>query len=216
MKIISALSISLVAALLISACKKEKSKEGNTPPVKGTCDYAPYTAGSTFTYENINNKKDTMRYTLTVGGDTTVNGVKYVRLGNDSTHTFIRCNEGDYVQIADALRFQDYIASDLKTTYLKDYPAIGNSWNDTVEVSDGTRTVAAIIKYTISQKGISKTVLGRNFADVITVRVDGFALVLGNPVSVGTIGTVYYAKGTGMIETDADGDTTRLKSFSIK
>ncbi|CAL1521038.1 hypothetical protein [Chitinophaga sp. MM2321] len=205
----------LAGSMLLTACSKEMSREGDMPATSN-CDYAPYTTGSSFSYIDINQTQDTLAYTLTVSGDTTINNVVYKKVGDDSVFTCSNCKDGIYTQIASILTFQGYKADDLKITYLKDNVPAGTSWEDTVAVNNGGVTSSGILKQTITEKNITKTVNGKNYTDVIVVRMDASAIILNNPVSVGTISTSYYAKGVGLIEADQAEDTIKLLSYTLQ
>ncbi|HVI45920.1 MAG TPA: hypothetical protein VM802_13680 [Chitinophaga sp.] len=202
------------AGLVLTSCSKEMSKEGDAP--QGTpCEYAPYTNGSSFSFLNISQAGDTQRYTLTVSGDTTINGVTYKKVGDDNVFTCSSCKDGIYTQIA-SLTFQTYKADDLQLTYLKDNVAPGASWSDTITVKDGANTTTGILQHTVTGKGITKRVLNKDFLDVIVVRTDAFALLSGNTVPAGNVSTSYYAKGIGLVEADQPQDTIKLVDYILK
>lgn len=204
-----------ILACLISSCSKEESQEGGSITTPATnCAYAPYTAGSTFSYINISNS-DTSDYTLTVVGDTTINGATYKKVGNDSVFLCSGCDNGVYTQVANLLTFQGYHANDLKLTYLKDNVPAGGSWQDTITVNNGTISTTGILEFTVTEKDISKTVNGKEYENVIAVRMDAYAIILNNPVPVGTISTSYYSKGVGLIEADQEQDTTKIVSYVL-
>ncbi|WP_089890326.1 hypothetical protein [Chitinophaga arvensicola] len=205
----------MVTALF--SCSKEMSTEGegNLPPTSH-CDYAPYTNGSSFSYINVNRSKDTVAYTLTVSEDTTINGILYKKVGNDSVFTCSNCKDGIYTQVASILTFQGYSADDLKLTYLKDNVPVGTMWQDTITVSNGGASTSGILEFTVMEKDITKAVNGKDYASVIAIKMDAYAIVLGNPVSVGTISTSYYGKGVGLIEADQLQDTTRIVSYTLQ
>lgn len=208
--------IAILASMsLLFSCSKEMSREDNNTPPASNCDYAPYTKGSSFSYMNVNSAKDTIRYTFTVSGDTTINGNVYKIVGNDSVFTCSNCKDGIYTQVASILTFQGYSADDLRLTYLKDNAPAGTTWKDTITVSNGGATSSGILEYTITQKGITKNVNGKDFAEVIAVRMDAYAIILNNPVSVGTISTSYYGRGVGLIEADQLTDTTTILGYTL-
>jgi hypothetical protein len=208
--------MAVISATIFASCSKEESAEGESVPIPATaCDYAPYTPGSTFNYMNVS-QGDTMNYTLTVGGDTTINGTTYKVVGNDSVFICSTCKDGVYTQVANLLTFQGYQANDLQLTYLKDNVAAGTTWQDTITVNNGTVSTTGILEYTITETNGSKTVNGKEYEDVIAVRMDAYALLLGNSVPVGTVSTSYYGKGVGLIEADQEQDTTRIVSYSLQ
>ncbi|WP_143308570.1 hypothetical protein [Chitinophaga vietnamensis] len=213
MKSLYYLGTILLSCLLLFSCSKEMSREG-TGPVS-TCDYAPYTQGSTFTYLNFNQAKDSATYTLTVDGDTTINGNVYKKLRDDSVFMCSGCKDGTYSQVASIMSFQGFKASDLRLNYLKDFLPAGSVWKDTITASNGTIATTGVLQYTILGKGAGKTVNGKAYTDVITVQMEAAAIVGGNPVPVGILSTSYYAKGVGLIEADQAQDTTILLSYRI-
>lgn len=213
MKHLHALFLFLAGCTLLIACSKEMSNDGTGFP---TCDYSPYTTGTSFSYIDVNKTQDTISYTLTVSGDTSINGTSYKIVGDDSVFFCSSCKDGIYTQIASILTFQGYKADSLKLTYLKENAPLGGSWSDTVTVSNGNLTTKAVLQHTITQKGATKTVNGKNYLDVIAVKLDASAIVLNNPVAIGTISTSYYAKGIGLIEADQADDTIKLVSYILK
>lgn len=213
MKHLHALFLFLAGCTLLIACSKEMSHDGTGFPA---CDYAPYTNNSSFSYIDVNKTQDTISYTLKVSGDTTINGTTYKIVGDDSVFFCSNCKDGNYTQIASILTFQGYKADSLQLTYLKETAPTGSSWSDTVTVSNGQLTTKAILQHTITQKGVTKTVNGKNYLDVIAVKLDASAIVLNNPVAIGTISTSYYAKGIGLIEADQEDDTIKLVSYTLK
>ncbi|WP_147243433.1 hypothetical protein [Chitinophaga flava] len=213
MKNLHSLLMILAGFTLLIACSKEMSKEGTGFP---TCDYAPYTTGSSFSYIDVGQKQDTTSYTLTVSGDTTIGGTTYKKVRDDSVFFCSNCKDGIYTQIASLLTFQGYKADNVPLTYLKETVPQGSSWQDTVNVSNGTVTTKAILQHTIVQKGFTKTVNGKDYPDVIAVKLDASTILLDNAVPVGTVSTSYYAKGIGLIEADQTQDTIKLVSYIIK
>lgn len=213
MKHLHAFFLFLAGCTLLMACSKEISHDGTGFP---TCEYAPYTTGSSFSYIDVNLTQDTIAYTLTVSGDTTINGSTYKIVKDDSVFFCSNCKDGNYTQIASILTFQGYKADSLQLTYLKENAPLGSSWSDTVTVSNGTLTTKAVLQHSITQKGITKTVNGKDYLDVIAVKLDASAIVLDNPVPIGTISTSYYAKGIGLIEADQADDTIKLVSYILK
>lgn len=205
------LLLSSIAGLLILwACKKEKSREGTPPP--STCSYAPYEDGAVYTFEKTRDE-DTSRFTMTVTGDTTFEGKKFKKLHTDTATTYDRCDNGNYIQIVKGITIDSYTADSIQSIYLKDGEGLGRSWTDTTTVRKGSEEQSVVLKYTIQQKGTSKTVLGKEYPDVIAVKLDAQVYVLGNYVSIGTLATNYYAKDVGLIEINQEKDTTRLVSY---
>jgi len=206
-------TIMLCVLMLISCSKEMSTEEGE---VNSKCDYAPYTQGSTFTYLNVSTGGDSTQYTLTVNGDTTINGNVYRKLGDSTAFMCSNCTDGVYTQIASILSFDGYTASDLRLTYLKDFLPAGSTWSDTITVSAGGISTRALLQYTIVQKGSNKVVNGHDYTDVIGIQIDASATTASATLPVGTVAVNYYARGIGLIESDQAQDTTRLVNFNIK
>ncbi len=205
-------AISLCAFLLFS-CSKEMSTETDSP--NNSCSYAPYSQGSSFTYLSVNQSKDSTTYTLTVNGDTTINGNVYRKIGDDKVFMCSGCTNGVYTQIASILSFDGYKAADLRLTYLNDFLPVGSSWTDTISVKNDSTTSTAVLQYTIMEKGGNRMVNGKGYTDVITVQTDASATVMNTLLPLGTISTNYYAKGIGLIESDQSQDTTTLVGYTL-
>ena len=206
----------IAGSLMLAACKKEKSLE---EPVKtGTCDYAPYSTGSTFAYEQVAiGAPDTFRYTMEVKGDSVVGGKTFRVLETDDgsgSMSLFRCGGGDYIQLADVSELTGTPSEPVQTIYLKDNLALGKTWEEEFIIDlPIIGEIPLTVTYTIIQRGTGKTVLGTNYKDVIGVRMD----ISADPfLPVTELSTNYYAKGVGLIQLDTDSDTTRLRSYTIR
>ncbi|UYQ92883.1 hypothetical protein MKQ68_22645 [Chitinophaga horti] len=201
--------------IIASACRKEKSQEGT--PVEELCSYAPYYTGSSFAYTNTTIDDDVTEYSVTVTGDSTIDGKKYKMLETDldGSIAFSRCEGGVYTQVATDVALQGYEADIIISTNLKDNVRAGSSWEDTLSADTPLGYAKLTLTYTITQKDISKTVLTETFKNVIGVRMDASATIMGFPVDLGTLATNYYAAGVGLIQVDTDSDTTRITSYTI-
>jgi len=208
----------MIGGLILWACKKEVSREGEPPgTIPSTCGYAPYTNGSTYNYETYRGETaDTNFFTVTVTGDSTINGQSYKKLSSDTATTYDRCDNGTYHQMVKGLSYMGYSVDSVMSIYLKDFVPAGSSWSDTVTVKDGGVNVNVYLTYTITQKGINKRVFDLDYTEVIAVRLTAAAKVLGQTIPLGTLATNYYAKDIGLIEVDQEADTTRLRSYNIE
>ncbi|AWO01615.1 hypothetical protein DLD77_07860 [Chitinophaga alhagiae] len=205
----------VMVVVLLAACKKEKSQE--EPVVQNTCDYAPYTTGSSFAYQQVAvSSPDTFYYTLQVMGDSVVNGEQFRVLEDDagSGMSLFRCGGGSYVQLADIAAVSNVPSNVVKTEYLKENVALGGGWQEQFPINlPIVGDVQLTVDYTIMQKGTSKTVLGTVFNNVIGVRMEVSVPPYLPPTE---LSTNYYAKGVGLIQLDTDTDTTRLQSYAIR
>ena len=211
--------LAVSGGLFLWACKKEVSRESAAPPpVASTCSYAPYTAGSTYDFVNTNssNPLDSNFFTVTVTGDSTINGLTFRKLSSDTATTYDRCDgNGNYYQMVKGISFEGYSADSVVTLYLKDNVNAGASWNDTATVKKGTDEQKVMLTYTVTQKGGQKTVAGLDFTNVITVTLSASVKFLGTTIPLGIIATNYYAEGIGLIEIDQQDDTARLLKYNI-
>lgn len=201
----------LICTVLLSACKKEKSKE----PVIETCGYAPYTTGSSFGYEYASDT-DTFLYTITVIGDTLLEGKRFSILSSGTANQYIRCDNGRYYLFEPGISLPDYQTSDGFRLFLYDTKAIGTGWSDTINAVVSGEKKSALLVYTIIQKGIKKKILGQEYADVIGVRQDIALLSAGTVYPIGNIATYYYAKNVGYIQAISKDYTISLRNYNIK
>ncbi|MGX5818260.1 hypothetical protein ACWKWU_08705 [Chitinophaga lutea] len=207
-----------VASLIVLStlsCKKETSLE--TPPASNVCDYAPYTVGSEFSYEMVDNaSSDTLRFGLRALKDSIIDKKPHRVLEDDLTGelSFFRCGGGSYYQVAPITGIPNVPDTVIASLYLKDNAALGSSWEEEVLIDlPPIGQIPLTLSYTIIQKGTSKTVLGKRFDNVIGVRMD---ISLPPLLPAEEISTNYFAKGVGLIEVDTPADTTRIASYTIK
>lgn len=210
--------LALIGGLILWACKKEKSREGDPPgTIPSTCGYAPYTSGSTYNFETYTvSTADTTFFTMNVTGDSTINGQSYKKLASDTATTYDRCDNGTYHQMVKGLSYMGFTVDSVMSIYLKDFVAAGSSWSDTVTVKEDGINQDVYLTYTVTQKGINKRVFDLDFTEVIAVRLSASVKVLGTTISLGTLATNYYAKDIGLIQVDRAEDTTRLRSYNIQ
>ena len=136
--------------------------------------------------------------------DTTIGGLSYRKIRSEgSTNgnpvTYFNCTAGVTIAINyAAITAGGSVISQIKTTGLKANAAVGDTWTDQL-VQSPTQTVT--YTYTMVAKGISRTVSGINYPDVI--QVNSVTSVTnpagGADIVVGT-GTSYFARGVGPIE----------------
>ena len=92
--------------------------------------------------------------------------------------------------------------------YLKDSNSVGKKWSLSINYNGSP----VVHNYEVIENGISKTINGLNFSNVVHVK-------LSIPVS-GYVANSYYSPKVGLIKTDelSGGNTyvTEIKSYSIK
>ncbi len=195
---ISALLIS-TSLFLFASCKK--SETTNPPPQQDS--YLTTSAGSTWNYHQTDASGATpvsSDYTLTsTSRDSTINGRSY--------HVFTNSNSGNqYLTISGSDYYQfDSLPAALGTAvferlYLKD-AAAGTSWTQNLSVTlPGVPVpVPVTLSYNIAEKGISRTVNGTSYTDVIHVATSISSSFIPS-ASLSTDINTYYAKKYGLIE----------------
>ncbi len=188
----------LVLISIAISCKKT-----TTPVVADSQKYMSFTAGSTWTYETQNNiaATTTTNIVTSTNRDSTIEAKIY--------HVFTNSNgaPNDYYNITqnDYWTFKNLSASQgispVATIYLKDNAAVNISWSQVVNVpvSGFPAPVPVTFTNTIAEKGITRTVNGKAYTDVIrtttTIAVQGLP-----PGSITTDIQSYYAAKYGLIE----------------
>jgi len=208
--------------LLISSCAKESgfvpqvsskplTDAGGTPVVPATNDYQPFDTGSTWRYQDsLESSLDTTTNILT--GKTNVIDAKTFyemaesnRTGKDTSYYY----KGEHNYISNTKGFADGVGTEL--LYLNDNEAVGYTWNGQA-VADNPLVIGTY-KGTILEKDISKTVLGKNYTNVIHTQVVLTLTILG---TAGDLTCDFYtAKGIGIIEMDTDDGTEKTTSKLI-
>jgi hypothetical protein len=201
-----------IGLICLSACKKEKSKE----TIPEVCEYIRYTLGSTFDYEYVTTTQDTIAYTITVTGDTLINGDNFSILNNGYANQYIGCDNGRYFLFELGISVPGYERPDGLRLFLYDNKPMGATWSDTIVAVAAGQQQIGLLQYTILKKENSRTVLGHEYANVIGVRQDAALLINGTLSPLGNIATYYYAKDVGYIQALSARYTISLKSYNIK
>lgn len=219
------LAIIALAGLAILGCKK-KTENTDKPWENGTGDYAPYTLGSTFTFEVVSSAPaSTDSTTMTVTRDTTMDGLTFKKLepGKNIIPPFY-FNYSSGVQKEAQINFQAFgaVVPKLLQTNLKVNEATGASWTEAITLNFPGIPIPINVNFVhqVMAKGISKTVLAKNYTDVIHMKTTGtLALPPGitPPAGIPTSITFesFYAKNTGLIERSGPNQTMRLKRFNV-
>ncbi len=167
--------------------------------------YMSLTAGSTWNYELVNNvSTTTSTYVLTsTSRDSTINGKSYHVFTNSSGSA----NEYHNITANDYYNFRNLPGalggSSVENIYLKDNAAVGASWSQTYPVTVSGVALNVVITNTIAEKGISKTVKGTGYNDVIHVTTAITVTIGGIPLPASALTTnihFYYAGKFGMIQ----------------
>jgi hypothetical protein len=215
---------------LFSACTKDDVAGSTSTTSK--CDYAPYSVGSKFTYV-VNT---TQSATDSIIGDTTINGVGYVKLlstgfstaGNPSSSlAFVRCDASGVYTLLDkaqvgAVGVANFTPKEIQSIKL---PAVvGQAWkSDTIKytTSQGI-TVAIFYKMLTTAVGGSKLANGTTYSNgLVTVQFKIFTATTfaGIPAIVDSsnITSNVFDKAVGYVEISQNGKVVKsLKTASIK
>jgi hypothetical protein len=206
----------VILCCLLVACQKEVSVEnGFTPTNPGgggggvstvdckSCTYLPLCSGSWFKYADTlqggaitNETTDTS----TLVKDTTISGKIFqkFRTSLQGTFTYYNCTAGESNLITyNATTSGGGTVQKAEILPLKANAAVGATWSYFLTNPAGQQVE---YKNTMEAKGISKTVNGRTYPDVIHVST----IVSINVPILGNVTTneadYYYAKGVGLIE----------------
>ncbi|MBS1509977.1 MAG: hypothetical protein JST86_04000 [Bacteroidetes bacterium] len=201
-----------ISSLIIafSACKKSNSGTAETSP-----KYMSLAAGSTWTYESNN------AVTATTTTNTVTSTSRDSSINSKTYHVFTNSNgaANDYYNITGNDYYTFKILSPalgisaVETIYLKENAAVGTTWSQTVNVTvTGFPTpVPVTFINTITETGISRTVNGQSYSDVIHITT-GISVTGLPPGSISTDIQSYYARKFGLIESK---NKISIPTFSV-
>lgn len=208
------ITLLLLLTILAVACKKNSTTNSQANVEK----YLSLTAGNTWTYETVNN------ITVTTTSNTVTSSNKDTAIGSKSYHIFLNSGgaANDYYNISgnDYYTFRNLVAlgsSSVESIYLKDNAAVGTGWSQVVNIapfSGVPTTIPLTVGYNIAEKGISRTVNGKNYTNVIhiTTTLSSASLPAG---SLTTDIQSYYAPKYGLIESKYKITTTLLTGSNV-
>ena len=212
----------IIVLCLTVACKKEYSLEGMPEvPVDSVSEpevinYAPYTKGAVYNYM-YNTATDTFYYSLTVIGDTLIQGNTYLIQSDGYNKQYMRYSQGIFYYYEPAYTSATSYHPAAVRPVLYDYLPLNGHWSDTVKATTFSgNPETGLLDYHIIQKATPKTVLGNTYSKVIGIKQDSYLIIEGKAYSLGTVGNYFYADSVGFIEKDAATDTIRLISYSLK
>jgi hypothetical protein len=221
---------SLLLVILFSACKKSTTEEPAPAPVgfqwpAGTSDYAPYTNGSTFTFETSTGTPAVIdSFTYTVAKDTPINGLTFRKLVSNkpalaSTY-YANYNAGVNTEITYNFNFQGFTIPQLTQTVLKETVAVNGTWTEplTLNIPGVPIPVTVTFTHTMLQKDITKNILAKDYPNTFEVKqvisIDpALAALAGIPASV-TINN-FYSKAVGRVQREATNGTVKIKRFNV-
>lgn len=188
----------VLLCFLVVSCGKNKPSD----PAATSENYMNMTAGSSRTYDAINNTAPTSTSTYIVSStnrDSTIDGKTY--------HVFLNSSTGasEYYRVSgnDYYTFQSLPAAlggtKVENLYLKAGVAAGESWAQTYNITYSGVPLAVTITNKIEEKSIARTVNTTSYSNAI--RVSSSISVAGIPPAnlTNTI-NYYYAPRYGLIE----------------
>jgi len=227
---------------VIVSCQKEISFEGESTTVKCVnCTYLPFCDSSVFVYVNTTaSGTDTATSIPRILGDTIVNGQKFTKVSAVSFFDeglLYNCANEDYKVVfpTETLGLDlDSVLSEIlqqlplpippgmiqvpsqfRTTVLKANAAVNQTWTDTLFNAGQPPLFSffAGLKYTVKEKGVQRSVLQKNYPNVIHVQGE---VILKSPLGSMPLGATidyYFARGVGFIEIEVnDGTSIQLNS----
>jgi len=209
----------LIITSSIYSCKKEETFNGVSLKTLNngvtTCEYAPFTLGSTFTYE-AGSSGNTTEVIWEAGDPETINDKTFIKVNNfygtEENPSFFNCEDGEYNLIIQNVAGID---GNLDLIYLKENVPVNTTWQDTVyQVNSGTTTLNTY-KWTYIEQKDNHIVKDNTYNDVIninlvfTVEFDGFSILTDET-------DYYWAKGIGLIEASGNSINYKLISHNIE
>ena len=194
-------SIVLAACIAFASCKKEVANEpaGNTSEtITGLPDAQSYYAtpnGETYTYVDTTagGSASTSISSQQRMGDTTINEQTFDKVTGDGSSIYNYQSSKEGVTTLVSFNGKEKIT----TTVLKANEPVGTLWTDNFT----TGGVPTTYEWKIVEKGISRTVLGVSYNNVIKVHLNGTAILGAKAVSaVIANADYYYAPNVGLIE----------------
>lgn len=209
------ITVAIVSIVIFSSCQKATNDElllsptttsSNLNELTLDCKAAPYypicdssvynyseKGGGLFTSATIGKNSS---YTVEVISDTTIDNNIYKKVkGVDGQIGFYDCSNGVTTQLE---IYPNQSPSVIKTTILKSNESVGGMWRDTLNIST---TLKEFYEYTILEKGTSRAVGGVLYDDIIKLRKNTFICNNGVTTLTNNYLELYYARGTGLIET---------------
>jgi len=189
----------LFPAFMLFALSCKKTEHTNTPQQD---KYLTTSTGSTWNYHVTDSSGTTplnSDYMITsTAKDSLINGRSYHVFNNSNGgNQYFNITGNDYYQF-DSLP-AGLGAATFERLYLKDNAAVGVSWTQSLTVTMSGIPVPVTLTYNIVEKGISRTVNGTSYSDVIHVSTSISSSLIPS-ASLTTSINSYYAKKYGMIE----------------
>lgn len=191
-----------LTSVLFTACTKDTLVLKGGGETTGDSSYQPLAVGTNWKYATDYPNTDTTIMTVT-SATKTFNGKAYHVIQSQS-----KADGSASVYYYNNKHLYNYRASsdgvgDLDFVYLNDTAKVNYTWTSPVTDDDTLSGMPAHTIGKIVEKGISKTIEGKTYKDVIHTSLDlQYAIYSSSYTSFATY-DFYVAKGVGIIEIDA-------------
>jgi hypothetical protein len=223
----------IAVILILVSCKKKKSETTTSFQwPDGTGEYAPYTMGSTFTFET-NSATGIDSFTYTVKKDTVIDGLKCMKLESNkpllASNLFVNYGNGVRTEFSINGNFNGIaLPSPLKQEVLKEATAINGTWSSVVNINVPAMpptipiplTIPVNFNYTMMQKDIVKNILSKDYSGTYAVKLIGSLpaniaalLPAGTPSSMQV--DAFYSKGVGLSQRVTTANTASIKRYNV-
>jgi len=211
--LLSVLTLSIVSL----SCKKDSNP--TTPPVTPVDKYLTLTTGSSWSFDKVSNPSSaspvTTSYSITSSSrDTTINAKQYHVFTNNNGGA----NEYYYNNINDYYTYRtlpaEFGGNFVEIIYLKDNAPVGATWTQTYPITYSGVPFSLTLNNKIEERGLTKTVNGKDYTDVIRVSTNITATGISIPYTLTNEINYYYAPKYGSIKEETKINLTILGSSS--
>lgn len=188
-----------IATLFFTACSKKENPNNNPPAT--TDSFININPGSTWTYHEDDSSTATAKstdYTITSTSSDSTIGTRSYHVYNYSYggSQYLNLSGNDYYQYTSVPGSN---GTTVERKYLVDNMKQGVSWSETFTVTVSNIPVPVTLTNTIAEKGISRTVNGVNYTNVIHVSTTLSSTAVPPTALTSSIDS-YYAPNYGLIE----------------
>ncbi|MCB0807169.1 MAG: hypothetical protein KDC05_15330 [Bacteroidales bacterium] len=214
----------LVIGVVFAGCNKEDDENDEPKPTSAdvtqqnngvtTSSYAPFTSGSTFDYKYVDFFGEETMSTWTVLEGKVIDDIFYVEISGflgSTDNGYFNCENGNYTAYIPA----NGALPTLKLVYLKENVAIGESWSQTLTVSNQGVNMDNKYEFTYESKLDSLTVEGKTYTDIMHVHLDLYTVFMGQEM-LASSDDYYWAKGVGLIKKTGLSATLYLMDYNIQ
>ncbi len=194
------LTILVICCLLFSACQKEISPDvpASANSACKACSYYPVCNGSIYNYvDSTSGIANAVTENIVIIKDTTFDGKVFQQVNSGGLTSFYNCTAGETRVVIFNLMTSVGLVPKISITPIKSNQAVGAVWSDTLSNGLGQRVE---YDYTMAAKGLTKTLLGVTYNDVMQINLVVTLSEPGFPTVVAATSEYYYANNIGIIE----------------